>query len=97
MSAVARTAVRVARRTLATAAAPHAPAASVATPSASRAAIPLANIEAQWERMPKEDQSVVHQQLEELQKKDWKQLSLAEKKAGAFTELLEVQSAMRTN
>lgn len=26
----------------------------------------------------------VHEQLEELQKKDWKELSIDEKKAGAF-------------
>jgi cytochrome c oxidase subunit 4 len=34
--------------------------------------------------MTAEEQLVVHQQLEELQKKDWKKLSLDEKKAGAF-------------
>jgi cytochrome c oxidase subunit 4 len=75
--------VRLARRTLATAAAapPHA---HVPPPSASRAVpIPLANLEAQWERMAQADQVVVYEQLEELQKKSWKDLSLAEKKAGA--------------
>ena len=78
----ARYAVRVARRGLTTAAA-H-PTTSAAASSAPRAAIPLANIEAQWERMSSEDQVAVHEQLEELQKKNWKELSLAEKKAGMF-------------
>lgn len=34
--------------------------------------------------MSKEDQITVHRQLEALQKKDWKTLSVDEKKAGAF-------------
>ncbi|KAI0034523.1 cytochrome c oxidase subunit IV family [Vararia minispora EC-137] len=55
-----------------------------AASAASRAAIPLANIEAQWERMGKEDQAAVFEQLEELQKKNWKELSLAEKKAAYY-------------
>jgi hypothetical protein len=33
--------------------------------------------------MSNEEQIIVHQQLEQLQKKDWKELSLDEKKAGA--------------
>ena len=78
----ARYAVRVARRGLATAAA-H-PITSAAASSAPRAAIPLANIEAQWERLSNEEQVAVHEQLEELQKKNWKELSLAEKKAGLY-------------
>lgn len=78
----ARYAVRVARRGLATAAV-HPTTASAAS-SAPRAAVPLANLEAQWERMNSEDQVAVHEQLEELQKKNWKELSLAEKKAGMF-------------
>lgn len=44
--------------------------------------IPLSNIEAQWATLDREEQVLVHRQLEELQKKDWKGLSLDEKKAG---------------
>jgi len=46
------------------------------------APIPLSNIEAQWELMSGEDKLSVHEQLEALQVKDWKELSLDEKKAG---------------
>ncbi len=59
------------------------PAADVSHASSSRIApIPLSNIEAQWEKMNSEEQISVHQQLEALQKKDWKELSIDEKKAG---------------
>jgi len=44
--------------------------------------IPFSNIQAQWETMSEEERSVVHQQLEELQAKDWRSLSLDEKRAG---------------
>ena len=44
--------------------------------------IPLSNIQAQWESMNEREQSIVHRQLEELQKKDWRSLSLDEKRAG---------------
>ena len=56
--------------------------ASSSSTTKSPSVIPLSNIEAQWEAMSKEDQVTVHQQLEVLQKKDWKELSLDEKKAG---------------
>jgi cytochrome c oxidase subunit 4 len=46
--------------------------------------IPLSNIQAQWESMGEREQSVVHRQLEELQKRDWRSLSLDEKRAGVF-------------
>jgi hypothetical protein len=42
----------------------------------------LANIEASWKNLPSEEQYEVYQQLEELQKKDWKELTVDEKKAG---------------
>lgn len=42
----------------------------------------LANIEASWEDLPAEEQGQVYQQLKELQKRDWKEMSLDEKKAG---------------
>ncbi|KDQ61295.1 hypothetical protein JAAARDRAFT_125168 [Jaapia argillacea MUCL 33604] len=59
---------------------------SGASSSTSRSAsiIPLSNVEAQWERMSSEDQVAVHNQLEELQKKNWKELSLDEKKAAYY-------------
>jgi len=44
--------------------------------------IPLSNVEAQWQKLTADEQLTVHQQLEELQKRDWKTLSLDEKKAG---------------
>ncbi|CDW99883.1 hypothetical protein [Sporisorium scitamineum] len=39
------------------------------------------NIEASWKTLSKEEQYGVFRQLEELQRKDWKELSLDEKKA----------------
>jgi cytochrome c oxidase subunit 4 len=41
-------------------------------------------VEAQWAALSATEQGAVHLQLEELQRKDWKTLSLAEKKAGTF-------------
>ncbi|KAF8263572.1 cytochrome c oxidase subunit IV-domain-containing protein [Lactarius quietus] len=81
------TALRIVRRGLATAAAhpPHAGAASASTTTVSAAsAIPLSNVEAQWATLNSSEQAAVHQQLEELQQKDWKTLSLAEKKAAYY-------------
>lgn len=66
-------------RCLATTATPPHPASSTVSPSN---IIPLSNVEAQWELMTGDEQVLVHQQLEQLQKKDWKELSLDEKKAG---------------
>jgi cytochrome c oxidase subunit 4 len=43
----------------------------------------LANIEASWKNLPSEEQYEVYQ-LEELQKKDWKELTVDEKKAGEW-------------
>ncbi|KAI0294244.1 cytochrome c oxidase subunit IV-domain-containing protein [Multifurca ochricompacta] len=84
----------VLRRGLATTAAhpPHAtsphphqqPSAASASASASASAIPLSNVEAQWSHLSSSEQTVVHQQLEELQRKDWKTLSLSEKKAAYY-------------
>jgi cytochrome c oxidase subunit 4 len=44
--------------------------------------IPLSNVEAQWATLSTEEQAIVHQQLAELQKRDWRSLSRDEKKAG---------------
>lgn len=46
--------------------------------------IPLSNVEAQWERLSSQEQLAVHQQLEEIQKRDWKTLSIDEKKAAYY-------------
>ena len=58
--------------------------ASSVTSSASRSAsiIPLSNVEAQWATLSAEEKATVHDQLEVLQKKQWKELSLDEKRAG---------------
>jgi len=66
-------------RRLATAAA-HPSTASSSSPSI----IPLSNVEAQWEHISRDEQVQVHRQLEALQKKDWKTLSLDEKKAAYY-------------
>jgi cytochrome c oxidase subunit 4 len=48
----------------------------------STSAVPLANVEAQWSGLTAEEQVEVHRELEDLQKRDWKTLSIDEKKAG---------------
>ncbi|KAG8715885.1 Cytochrome c oxidase subunit 5A [Ceratobasidium sp. 394] len=50
----------------------------------STSAVPLANVEAQWSGLTAEEQVEVHRELEELQKRDWKTLSIDEKKAAYF-------------
>jgi len=77
-------ALRVARRTVASSAFSRRMATAAATPSSSSSVIPLSNVEAQWEAMNKDDQLTVHRQLEEIQKKDWKTLSIDEKKAAYY-------------
>ena len=77
-----RTTVSGVRTIAATANSSAAHAAPQTTTAAS--AIPLSNVEAQWERLSSEEQLAVHQQLEEIQKRDWKTLSVDEKKAGAL-------------
>ncbi|KAI0345401.1 cytochrome c oxidase subunit IV [Trametopsis cervina] len=62
----------------------QASAAAAAPTTTSASAIPFSNIEAQWERLTADEQLTVHQQLEELQKKDWKTLSIDEKKAAYY-------------
>ncbi|KAI5455223.1 Cytochrome c oxidase subunit 5B, mitochondrial [Naganishia albida] len=44
----------------------------------------LGNIEATWTKLPKEEQYEVYRTLEEVQKRDWKQLTVDEKKASYF-------------
>lgn len=56
---------------------------SVISHTSSVSALPLSNVEAQWEKLPQEEQVAIYRQLEVLQKKDWKTLTIDEKKAGA--------------
>lgn len=88
---LARIAARpiAARRCLATATANHAEVASssssapTATVTSSRVTpVPLSNLEALWTKLNNDEKLVVHEQLEALQLKDWKTLSVDEKKAG---------------
>ncbi|KAK7031185.1 Cytochrome c oxidase subunit 5B, mitochondrial [Paramarasmius palmivorus] len=76
------------RRCLATTANPaHVASASTSSPSPTKpkqAIIPISNIEAQWEKMSLEEKMTVQEQLEETMKKDWKELSLDEKKASYY-------------
>lgn len=61
------------------------------TSTRSNASAPLlGNIEASWKDLSAEEQHEVHQRLRELQQKDWKELSLDEKKAGESTFCLRV-------
>ncbi|GJN94663.1 hypothetical protein Rhopal_007746-T1 [Rhodotorula paludigena] len=61
---------------------------ALATRAASTAATPapvsLGNIEASWKSLSVEEQEQTFKHLEELQKKDWKELSLDEKKAAYY-------------
>ncbi len=78
------------RRCLATATANQVHLSSTASSSSATGAssgarianIPLSNIEAHWQRLSGEEKLFVHEQLESLQLKDWKELSLDEKRAG---------------
>ncbi len=44
----------------------------------------LGNIEATWKSLPPAEQQEVYQKLEQVQKRDWKELTIDEKKAGEF-------------
>jgi len=82
-----RATIPAARRCLATTANPAADVASsapAATSSRSTAAIPLSNVEAQWAKLDADEKTSVHDQLEVLQKKNWKELSIDEKKAAYY-------------
>ncbi|KAG9016860.1 Cytochrome c oxidase subunit 5A [Tulasnella sp. JGI-2019a] len=46
--------------------------------------IPVSNIEAQWANLSNKEQMEVYEQLLEVQKKDWKSMSLDEKKAAYY-------------
>lgn len=73
------------RRCLATTANPaHVLSGSTSAAAPKRPVIPLSNVEAQWEKLSSEERSSVHDQLEVLMKKDWKELSIDEKKAAYY-------------
>lgn len=59
-----------------------APSVSVTSTRSNASAPVLGNIEASWKTLPAEEQYEVYQQLEQLQKKNWKELTIDEKKAG---------------
>ncbi|KAG8933312.1 Cytochrome c oxidase subunit 5A [Tulasnella sp. 417] len=59
-------------------------AASTTTTSAASSVIPVSNIEAQWETLTSKEQTEVYEQLLEAQKRDWKTLSIDEKKAAYY-------------
>jgi len=61
-----------------------APSITVINHSSSETALPLSNVEAQWEKLSREEKIDIHRQLERLQKKDWKVLSIDEKKAAYY-------------
>ncbi|KAJ3482482.1 hypothetical protein NLI96_g6961 [Meripilus lineatus] len=76
--------VKGVRAIAATANASHATQAATAGSSGSSAVIPLTNVEAQWEALSADEQLAVHNQLEEIQKRDWRTLSIDEKKAAYY-------------
>ncbi|KAH9930669.1 cytochrome c oxidase subunit IV family [Fomitopsis serialis] len=90
-----RASLRPYARSITATASGHASATSPAS-SSSPAAIPLSNVEAQWEQLSTDEQLTVHQQLEEIQKKDWKSLSLDEKKAAGIAAAGVVFAAVRS-
>lgn len=55
---------------------------SVVSHTSSESALPLSNVEVQWEKLAKDEQVQIYRQLEAVQKKDWKTLTIDEKKAG---------------
>ncbi|KAK1926533.1 cytochrome c oxidase subunit V [Papiliotrema laurentii] len=57
------------------------PAVTVTSTRSNATAPLLGNIEASWKDLSAEEQYEIHQQLRELQKKDWKELTVDEKKA----------------
>ncbi|OWZ29553.1 cytochrome c oxidase subunit 4 [Cryptococcus neoformans] len=61
-----------------------APSVSVTSTRSNASAPILGNIEASWKTLPAEEQYEVYQQLEQLQKKNWKELTIDEKKAAYF-------------
>ncbi|KAG8931526.1 Cytochrome c oxidase subunit 5A [Tulasnella sp. 419] len=59
-------------------------ASTVAPTSSGQSVIPLSNVEAQWKHLSPDERAEVHKQLEDIQKRDWKTLSIDEKKAAYY-------------
>ncbi|KAI0636529.1 cytochrome c oxidase subunit IV-domain-containing protein [Trametes polyzona] len=76
--------LRPASRAFAAAATSSQSAGAAASASSAQPVVPLSNVEAMWERLSADEQAVIHQQLEEIQKRDWKTLSVDEKKAAYY-------------
>ncbi|KAK0211288.1 COX4, subunit IV of cytochrome c oxidase [Desarmillaria ectypa] len=55
-----------------------------ASSSSAPTTIPLERVEALWDTISIEEKAALRSQLAEIQKKDWKQLSVEEKKAAYF-------------
>jgi hypothetical protein len=72
-----------------------APSITVINHSSSETALPLSNVEAQWETLSREEKLDMHHQLETLQKKDWKVLSIDEKKAGGLFSSVHDDGALK--
>lgn len=68
---------------------------SVVSHTSSDSALPLSNVEAQWEKLGKDEQVEIYRQLETIQKKDWKALTVDEKKAGEQNNMSSFSSLFR--
>ena len=79
-----RPALAAQRRCIATATANHIDILASAS-SIPVAPIPSSNVEAHWGKLSSDEKVSLHEQLGLLQRKDWKELSLDEKKAGEYT------------
>jgi cytochrome c oxidase subunit 4 len=53
----------------------------------------LANIEKRWEDMPPQEQADLWMSLRDRMKVDWKEMTLQEKKAGAYTSSISLTRA----
>ena len=63
----------------------HASSPATTTSSGSKVApVSLSNVEAKWAGLSEAEQAAVHEQLEVIQQKDWKELSVDEKKAAYY-------------
>ena len=82
-SSALRPALAAQRRCIATATANHIDLLASAF-SIPVAPIPLSNVEAHWGKLSSDEKASFHEQLGLLQRKDWKELSLNEKKAGEY-------------
>jgi len=61
---------------------------TVASTRSNASAPLLGNIEASWKDLSAAEQAEIQEQIAELEKKDWKELSMDEKKAGEFKSMV---------